>query len=210
MAKFIYQEIGGITNKGETIIKPRFVGGRQVSTEEFINEVAHRSVLSRGTLLAALTSIADLLPQYLAKGNTVRLEGIGLFTPTLTMRDDRPVSEADGEGNEVQHNARNVVLDTVRITPDRELVSETRKECRPVHDRFMDNQQAMSTPFTREERLHKAIEYLETVPMLTVAEYMRLTGLRHTMAANELRSFATGPDAQLKMQGRGSHRYYTR
>ncbi len=208
MAKFIYQEIGGITNKGESIVKPRFVQTRQVSTSEFINELAHRSSLTRGELVGVLQNLADTLPSFLSQGHSVRLDGIGLFTPTLTMRGGKPVTETTDEGSAVTHNAQNVVLDTIRFTPDRELVSQTRMDCNPTHDQFQANRKAMETPYTREERLQRALKHLAQQPMLTVSDYMELTGLRHTMAARELREWAEGEKPALRKVGRGSHRYY--
>lgn len=208
MAKFIYQEIGGITNKGESIMKPRFVQTRQLSTGEFITEMARHSMFTRGELLGMLSQIADTLPEFLAQGHSVKLDGIGLFTPTLAMRNDAPVTETDEEGHDVTHNAKNVVFDTVRYTPDKSLLSTVRKNCRPTHDRYQANRRAMDTPYTQEERLRMALNYLSTAPMLTVSRYMDLTGLRHTMAAQELHTFSEGEGALLKAQGRGSHRYY--
>lgn len=210
MAKFIYQEIGGITNKGETIVKPRFVQTRQVDTGEFITELTRRSAHTRGELLGMLSNIADTLPYFLAQGHSVRLEGVGVFTPTLAMRNDLPVTETDEEGRDTTHNAKNVVVDTVRYTPDKTLVRTVRRSCHPTHDRFQNNLRAMDTPYTREERLRLALSFLNSHPMLTVADYMEQTGLRHTMAAKELRELSEGDGAQLKPRGRGSHRYYTK
>lgn len=210
MAKYIYQEIGGITNKGERIVKPRFVGGRQVSNEEFMGEVAHRCAVSKGTLQAVMSNIADLLPEYLAQGNSVRIDGLGLLTPSLTMRDDMPVVEDNLEGNEVQHNAQNVVFGTVHITPDKELVRNARQKCRLTHDRYEGNRRAMDTPYTAEQRLELARKHLDQSPILTVSDYMELTGLRHTMAARELRDWASDPESGIRKAGRGSHRYYTK
>ena len=208
MAKYIYQEIGGITKKGETIVKPRFANLRQVSSEAFLTEVAHRCHLTKGTLQAAVSSIAETLPDYLSQGKSVRIEGLGLFTPTLTMKDDADVVEKDESGKEVQHNATKVTLGNVRITADKELVQDTRRRCKLTHDRYMGNRKAMDTPYSREEREEKALAYLREKAMLTVSAYMELTGLRHTMAAKELREMSKGDDARLRAQGRGSHRYY--
>ena len=210
MAKFIYQEIGGITKNGERIVKPRFVGNRQVSSDRFLTEVAKKSALTKGTLQAVITTIADMLPQYLAQGDSVRIEGLGLFTPTLAMNNNMPVREIDEKGHEVQHNAQNVTFGTVRITADKELIKAAKLLCHPIHDRYQGNRRAMDTPYTREQRTGLAIEFLEQHSTLTVADYMRLTGLRHTKAAQELRELSTGSEACLEAHGRGSHRYYTK
>ena len=208
MAKYIYQEIGGITKNGEPIVKPRFANLRQIGSDDFLAEVAHRCPMSKGTLQAAIANIADTLPEYLAQGKSVRIEGLGLFTPTLTMKNADKVVETDENGHEVQHNAKHVTLDTVRITADKNLVVQTRSKCKLTHDRYEANRKAMDTPYSREERIERAVAYLASNPMLTVNAYMELTGLRHTMAAKELRELSTGNEARLSAQGRGSHRFY--
>lgn len=210
MAKFIYQEIGGITRKGERIVKPRFVGKSQVSWEMFLSDAASRSMFTRGTLQAVVATIADMLPRYLAQGSSVRIDGLGLFTPTLAMNNNMPVREVDEEGHEVQHNAKNVTFGTVRITADKKMVMAARALCKPIHDRYQGNRKAMDTPYTREQRMGLALEFLEHNPVLTVARYMELTGLRHTKAAQELRELSAGSEACLKACGRGSHRYYAK
>ncbi|MBO4612495.1 MAG: hypothetical protein J5671_04915 [Bacteroidaceae bacterium] len=209
MAKYIYQEIGGITKNGEPIVKPRFANLRQVSSDEFLAEVAHRCPMSKGTLQAAVANIVEALPEYLAQGKSVRIEGLGLLTPTLTMKDAADVVETDESGHDVQHNAKHVTLDTIRMTPDKHLVSTTRMKCKLTHDRYLGNRKAMDTPYSREERLERAIAYLQEHSMLTVSGYMELSGLRHTMAAKELRELSSGEEARLKAEGRGSHRFYT-
>lgn len=207
-SKFIYQEVGGITANGERIVKPRFVGTRQVSTQELIQEVAKRTAVSRGQLLGMLMNIADALPAFLAQGHSVKIDGIGVFHPQLTMRDEMPVSEQDETGDEVVHNARNVVFDTVRFVPDKGLVSGARAACRPIHDRYAGNREAMPTPYSEEERRDLALNHLQEHSALTVSQYMQLTGLRRTKASQELRLWSHGEDACLEAVGRPPHRYY--
>lgn len=207
-SKFVYQEVGGITAKGERIVKPRFVRTRQVTTREFVQELAKRSAISRGQLQGILTTIAETLPVFLAQGNSVKLDGIGSFQPLLAMRNDLPVSETDDEGNDVQHNARNVVFDTVRFVPDKELVREARQRCHPVHDRYFGNREAMPTPYSEEQRRELALKHLGEQSALTVSQYMELTGLRRTKASQELRLWSKGPEACLTAVGRAPHRYY--
>ena len=61
-----------------------------------------------------------------------------------------------------------------------------------------------------DERLELARKHLDQSPILTVSDYMELTGLRHTMAARELRDWAGDPESGIRKAGRGSHRYYTK
>lgn len=206
--KFIYQEVGGITANGERIVKPRFVGSRQVSTYEFLQEVMRHISLTRGELLGALTAIGETLPYYLAQGNSVKLDGIGTFSPTLAMRDGVPTVETEEDGHEVHHNARSVVFDTIRYVPDRDLLVLTAKRCHPLHDRYQGDKKAMPTPYNEEERWQSLRAYLMEHGMVTVKEYMSLTGLRRTKASIELREWSRSEAHRLAPVGRVPHRYY--
>jgi hypothetical protein len=58
------------------------------------------------------------------------------------------------------------------------------------------------SPYTKEERLQKALEYLEENKVLKVNQYMELTGLAHTTAANELRAFSRDGSSGIISVGR--------
>ncbi|MBQ7683809.1 MAG: hypothetical protein IJT48_04925 [Bacteroidaceae bacterium] len=206
--KFIYQEVGGITANGERIVKPRFVGSRQISTYEFLQEVMRHISLTRGELLGALTAIGETLPYYLAQGNSVKLDGIGVFSPTLTMRNDVPIVETEEDGREVRHNARSVVFDTIRYTPDRDLLIVTANSCHPLHDRYQGDKKAMPTQYDEAERWQRLHAYLVEHATVTVSEYMSLTGMRRTKASMELRGWSQGEGRRLEPVGRVPHRYY--
>ena len=53
------------------------------------------------------------------------------------------------------------------------------------------------SPYTKEERLQKALSYLEKNKVLKVSQYMELTGLAHTTVANELRTFSRDASSRI-------------
>ena len=70
---------------------------------------------------------------------------------------------------------------------DKKLVQNARRRCKLERAGVV---RVNRSPYTKEERLQKALEYLEENKVLKVGQYMELTGLAHTTASNELRAFS--------------------
>ena len=66
------------------------------------------------------------------------------------------------------------------------------------------------SPYSKEERLQKALDYLEENKLLKVRQYMELTGLGHTTAAKELRTFSRDGSSGIVSVGRGSAVVYVK
>ena len=66
------------------------------------------------------------------------------------------------------------------------------------------------SPFTREERLQKALEFLKAHGAMKVKHYMELTGLSHTVAAKELREFENDAASGIASIGRLAGKVYVR
>ena len=66
------------------------------------------------------------------------------------------------------------------------------------------------SPYTKEERLKLALQFLSEHGAMRVAEYMDLTGLSRTMAAMELKAFRQDASAGITFIGRGSAKVYVK
>ena len=75
------------------------------------------SVLPKGELLAALSTIQHVMLHELEKGNAVNLPGIGTFR--LTLKGDIEVKDGNYHG-------KNVRVDSLQFRPERELLKELR------------------------------------------------------------------------------------
>ena len=64
--------------------------------------------------------------------------------------------------------------------------------------------------FTKEERLKKALEYLNAHGAMKVRNYVELTGLSHTVAAKELREFEHDATSGITSIGRLAGKVYVR
>ena len=66
------------------------------------------------------------------------------------------------------------------------------------------------SPYSKEERLSLALEYIGKHGAMKVADYMALTGLSHTSAALELKEFRRDPTSGIDFIGRGSAKVYVK
>ena len=169
--------------KGDKII---LAGGSKVSQIN-LPGINHPGILSSDTLLD-LKELPETLAvigggvigiemaHQMAEGKSVKLDGIGTFSPSLALCKDKE-REKTGEG-ETHRNARSIVVGNVNFRVDRKMIRRINGRC--LLERAPWKSQRSSQKYTPEQRLALAVIYLEEHPFLTVYEYRKLTGLLRT------------------------------
>ena len=140
----------------------------------------------------------------MGEGRSVKIDGLGIFTPTLGLREG--FERESGEPDEQRRNAMSICISGVRFKPDKTLLRETAGQC--TLERTSWKFRKSSQRYTPQERLKLAQDYLAEHSFMTVADYERLTGLLHTAAACELRMWRETEGSGISCHGRGSHRVY--
>ena len=75
---------------------PKVELGKIVETEELADLLAQRSGLHAGQTLLALSELEATLTHFLRSGRSVRLNGIGIFTPTVGMDGQKRIRYRSG------------------------------------------------------------------------------------------------------------------
>ena len=84
MAEYIKQEMSDLDGSGEERSFYRMKICHHIDTKEFISKLARpASGMNKGTVLQVLTNFADELAYCMAHGNSVTIDGVGTFKPTL-------------------------------------------------------------------------------------------------------------------------------
>lgn len=206
MAYYVMEEMPDIHKTGERLLYPRFAMTEQVSTEAVAKTVAERSSFTVGDIEGVLKEVATEMARQMAHGNSVKIDGIGTFTPALTLCMDK---EREEVGKDATHrNARSIVVGKVNLRVDMDLIRDTNRRC--MLERAPWKTRRSSQKYTAEERQAMALKYLEEHPFLTIGDYQQMTGLLHTTAAKELKEWANLDDSDIDIMGRGSHRVYVR
>lgn len=200
MAKYIKQEVPDMQKTGEQKAFYRLKIERNVDFEEFIGRLCsyHRGI-SKGEALRVLVSASDVLAELLGEGYSVTLDDWGTFRATIGLEEGKEMDTIDG--NESKRNARSLFLNGVNFLADKKLVRNANRHCKLERAGIV---RVHRSPYNREERLQKALGYLEENKVLKVSQYMELTGLGYTTAACELRAFSRDASSGIVSVGRGS------
>ena len=200
MAKYIKQEVPDMQKTGEQKAFYRLKIERNVDFEEFIGRLcSHHRGISRGEALRVLVSASDVLAELLGEGYSVTLDDWGTFRATIGLEEGKEMDTIDG--SESKRNARSLFLNGVNFLADKKLVRNANRHCKLERAGIV---RVHRSPYNREERLQKALGYLEENKVLKVSQYMELTGLGHTTAACELRDFSRDASSGIVSVGRGS------
>ena len=206
MAKYIKQEMADLRKTGEQKAYYRLKTQRNIGFQEFVERMcAHHSGISRGEAIKVLLTTSGYLAELLAEGYSVSLQEWGTFKATIGLAPDKEQDTIDGD--EPKHNARSLRVDGVSFQADKELVRNTNRRCNLEREGVS---RLRRSPYTKEERLQKAKDYLEEHKAMKVKDYMALTGLSHTVASTELREFRRDKSTGIGFIGRGSAIVYVK
>ena len=203
-AQYIMKKMPDIHGTGEEITYPQMVMTGQTGTRELAEYISAKCAFAKGVTEGVILELGEALAHEMAMGRSVKIEGIGVFSPALALREDKEREKTDE--NAVHRNAQSIVVGNINFRADKRLVGETRQKCRL--ERAHWRPRSSSQKYVPEQRLDIARKYLEENPYLTVRIYCRLTGLLKSSATTELRKWAHTPESGIGISGYGSHRIY--
>jgi len=205
MAEYDMQELTLPNEEGKRVLYPKLLLYGQRDLEYIADKVAYASTFTRGDIRGLVQAIAEEIAYNMAEGYSVKIEGLGIFTPSLGLRKGK--EPECGEEGVPRRNAASICLKDINFKADKELVYETARHCTLQRAQYKKCRRS-SQMFAPQERLERAKEYLKKNLMMSVADYCRLTGLLKTAAARELKTWAETPDSGIDYKGRGTHKVY--
>ena len=142
---------------GEQKVFYRIKVERNVDFQEFIQRIcSHHPGINRGEALRVLVSASETLAELLGEGYSVTLDDWGAFKATLGLEEGKEMDTIDGD--ESKRNARSLSLNGVHFQADQRLVQNARRSCKLERAGVV---RVSRSPYTKEERLQKALEYLD-------------------------------------------------
>ena len=206
MAKYIKQEMNDLNGKGEGKVYYRLQTERNISFNEFTQQIEeHHGMMNRGLVKNVMTHVVDVMAELLGDGYSVTIDGLGTFKATIGLEEDKVMDTF--EGGETKRNARSLRLIGINYRADKELIKKSNSHCKLER---AGESRLHRSPYTKEERLKLALQYLSEHGAMRVAEYMDLTGLSRTMAAMELKAFRQDASSGITFIGRGSAKVYVK
>ena len=206
MAKYIKQEMNDLSGKGEEKVYYRLQTERNISFNELTQQIEeYHGMMNRGLVKNVMTHVVDAMAELLGNGYSVTIDGLGTFKASIGLGEDKVMDTF--EGDETKRNARSLRLTGINYRADKELVKKSNRHCKLERAGIV---RVSRSPYTKEERLQKALDYLEENKVLKVSQYMELTGQAHTTAACELRAFSRDASSGIVSVGRGSAVVYVK
>lgn len=198
------QEMPDMKKEGETLLYPRMEITGTCETDELVEASIKGSTFNRGEVRGALDLIAGAMARFMAEGRSVRIDGIGLFTPTVKLRKGK--ERENIEGDSPRRNAASIEIGGINFRADRTLINETNTLCNL--ERGSGVKKCRRPKTTAEERLNIAKKYLEENPFITVSDYSKMVELNRTTAAKELKAWAADTESGIAIKGLGTHKVY--
>ena len=204
MARYIMEEMPDIHKTGKKVTYPKFARIENMSTKELAKRIEDVSGFSAGDIEGIFLQASIEMAYLMANGYSVKIDGIGTFTPSLALCEGKEREDAEEGGK--HRNAQSIVVVKGHVRVDTTMIRNINSRCHL--ERSPWKRQSSSQKYTTEQRLALALKYLDNHPFLTVREYRRITGLLQTAATNELRQWAHQPESGIGIDGIGSHRVY--
>ena len=206
MARYIKQELPDLRKTGEKKAYYRLKTEQKIDFNQFIDRISsHNSGISRGEAFRVLMHAADTLAELLAEGYSVTIGDMGTFKATVGLVEDKEMDSF--EKGTPKLNARSLKIDGVSFQADKKLIVNVDKRC---DLKRAGTSRLCRSPFNKEERLQKALEFLKTHGAMKVKDYMEISGLSHTVAAKELREFENDATSGITSIGRLAGKVYVR
>ena len=206
MAKYIKQEMPDLNKMGEKKAYYRMETSRRVSMDEFVEAISKPGHgITPGEAKQVLGQAASTLAQLLSEGCAVVIDGIGTFKATVGVRDDKE-QDAFAE-DKPQRNAQSIEVNGVHYKMDRQLVRNISSQCTLVRGK---QGRIKRSPYTLEERISRAIAYIEERGYLVVRDYAALNELSVSTATIELRKLRSDASSGIRAIGKRNALMYVK
>ncbi len=209
MAKYKLQELTDMRNEGKRRVYPKIVTNRTLSRKEFIKRMQsyHRGI-SESTTEAVLLDVADMLVEMLSMGYNVNIEGIGTFSLSLGFEDDKP-TEMQSEDDKMTY--RKVGVKDINFKASPEFLKSVKHKTDRDLERDMGGVKVIRKQlYSREERIARALEVIETNGLITLSEYACINNLSRTAASLELKEITADRTSPIDSKGSGSHKVWVK
>ena len=182
MANYVVKEMPEGMNSSNGKAFPKM----QVYTEfdndkvvELIN--TYSPAFSKGTIKGVLDTLATVMKNVLPMGHTLKIDNLGVFSLALEFTDGK-TKEADAETKKTKYH--HVKARSVNFRVDQKLVDEINKE--NTFERSADLNTSPS-PFSREQRLQRALAFIDKHGSIRLQEYANLNALSRTQTSTVTR-----------------------
>lgn len=198
------QEMPDMKKEGKTLLYPKMEITGICETRDLVEASVKGTSVNKSEAMAVIDLISAEMARRMAQGQSVRIDGIGLFTPSLCLKKGKERESA--EETSAKRNAASIKVGGVNFRADNMLVEETNTLCKL--ERGSGVKRCKKSEHTAEERLEMLKRYLDENRFITVKKYMEISGQSRTTASKEIKAWAETADSGITYEGRGTHKIF--
>ena len=205
MARYIKQEILDVKDRSKKRCYYRLESRECITQDKVIDYICRpgRYGISKGEAMSVLTHLAEALEYFLARGHSVRINDVGVFSLSLGLKKGRAAENV--EDGETERNAQSICVRGINLRVDKRMLRYLNDDCPLERGR---TSRISRSPYSREERLQMAKDFVAEHGAMRVADYVSLTKLSRNKACAELREFASDATSGITSSGRYSTLVY--
>lgn len=200
MAKYQMLQMNDLRKDGRKLKYPKMMRSYTINLDEIAQDITRDTSFTRADVIGVATVLAEHIARHIAAGASVQIEDLGAFSAKLDLK--RGVAREEEQGP--KRNATSIKISGVNFRPAKALLRKANDNCELTREAAPT---AKEVTTTRDERLALALDYLSRQRIMSVGDYMRLTGLQRTTALRELHTLRD--EHLLGFTGRGAHLRYT-
>lgn len=203
MTEYIKQEMNDLHGTGENKVYYRMKRNLHFTHAQFLEWLENADPFITRHVESVLKHITRQMAVAMALGHSVTIDGLGTFRAGIGVKKGKEMDGLDEE--KPMRNATSLEVNDVYYRPDKALIRDINLHCTLKRGK---TQRIRKQKYTREERLTRALDYLEEHATMNIAQYVALTGLSRTAATLELQEFRKDPESGITYIGRGTHKVY--
>lgn len=195
-----------LDGKGEGKVFYRLAIDRCIDFKELAKRIAYPgSGVTEGEVMKVVYMLANEMAIAMADGCSVAIDGIGSFSATLGLVDGK-LPDVLGYNNP-ERNAQSIQVDGVKFRASKHLITMVASKCKLKRG---GTSRVKHSPYSLEQRVAMALDYLSIHSLMRIDDYATLTGLGRTSASKELIRLSREKDSGIVSMGSGSHKVYVK
>lgn len=204
MAKYVMQEAVDLNNEGKTLTYPKLIINQCIDSDELAKQIASHTTFSRGEVVAIIDYLWSYMAENMGEGRSVKINGLGVFTPTLAYRKGVERETEDGEGG--HRNATSFCVGNINFRPEKKIVNAVNAHMRLT--KAPGKFRRRVSRYTEEERMERAKAFITEHSVMCLADYVALSGLSRTTAYRELAKWSRDESTGILRTGNRTHAIY--
>lgn len=205
MANYIVKEMPDIRKSGKKQVYPKMQMGHLLDLDKIAELGKTRGIPFNAAMVRGIIrTITDITAEWIALGHPMKIDGLGVFTPSLMFVDDK--------GNELSEDDdrmayRHVSVKSLNFRPDKDFVEQVREKADLVRE-VGGVQKLRVERYSKEERIERTKAYIEVHGSIRLGEYCSLNDLSRATASRELNAFCKDTDCPIVAKGKAPHKVW--